>query len=136
MVVSWINYFNDFNLFTKQPPNIALIANNNAFNNNNIVSFHTKTNYNAHEFFDNTPQPVSPSQTSSFMLKISTDIDDFVKCVQTGKDLLNKNHCTKVKRLSLCYKRNLQNQERVDEMILKLSSILNEQREVIKVSDD
>ena len=131
-----VNYFNDFHLFTKQAPKIPSNTNNDTYNNNKIVPFHKKTNYNSNEFFDTTLQPVSSSSDNPFMSKILKDIEDFVKCVQTGKDLLNKNHYTRVKRLSLCYKKNLQNKEIIDEMILKLSTILNEKKEIIKVSND
>lgn len=131
-----VNYFNDFNLFTKQSPKNPFITNNNISNNNNIVPFHKKTNYNSNEFFNNALQNVASSLDNPNLLRFSNDIEDFVKYVQTGKDLLNKIHYARVKRLSLYYKKNLQNKEKIDEMILKLSTLLNEKQEIIKVSNN
>jgi hypothetical protein len=130
-----VNYFHDFNLFTKQLPKNPFITKNDTYNNN-IVPFHKKTNYNSNEFFNNILQNVSSSPDNPIMLIFSNDIEDFVKYVQTGKDLLNKIHYTRVKRLSLYYKKNLQNKEKIDEMILKLSTLLNEKKEIIKVRNN
>ena len=93
-----------------------------------MFHFIKKTNYNSNEFFNNILQNVSSSPDNPIMLIFSNDIEDFVKYVQTGKDLLNKIHYTRVKRLSLYYKKNLQDKERIDEMILKLSTLLNEKK--------
>ena len=73
-----------------------------------LFHFIKKTNYNSNEFFNNILQNVSSSPNNPIMLIFSNDIEDFVKYVQTGKDLLNKIHYTRVKRLSLYYKKNLQ----------------------------
>ena len=93
-----------------------------------LFHFIKKTNYNSNEFFNTILQNVSSSPDNPIMLIFSNDIEDFVKYVQTGKDLLNKIHYTRVKRLSLYYKKNLQDKERIDEMILKLSTLLNEKK--------
>ena len=60
-----------------------------------LFHFIKKTNYNSNEFFNNILQNVSSSPNNPIMLIFSNDIEDFVKYVQTGKDLLNKIHYRK-----------------------------------------
>jgi hypothetical protein len=129
-----INYLPDFRTFTNQNYETPLITqNNDSLLTKKYVQFHKKTNYNTNAFTE-TGFPLPSDMTpNSFDMTIDNLISELMRCIKSGQFLNNKVHIKRVERLSLFFKKNLQDETKVKKILSKLSDVLHENEESIKV---
>ena len=129
-----INYLPDFRSFTNQNCETPLIIqNNDSLLTKKYVQFHKKTNYSTNEFTETGFPLPSDFTPNSFDMTIDNLISELMQCIKSGQFLNNKIHVKRVERLSSFFKKNLQDQTKVNKILSKLSVVLHEKEESINV---